>query len=53
MKYDSKTCKLLSVRALTKDVFDFVLEAPELAALANPGQFAQIASLRAPRMMSV
>ena len=42
MKYDSKTCKLLSVRALTKDVFDFVLEAPELAALANPGQFAQI-----------
>ena len=42
MKYDSKTCKLLSARALTKDVFEFVLEAPELAALANPGQFAQI-----------
>ena len=42
MKYDSKTCKLLSAQALTKDVFDFVLEAPELAALANPGQFAQI-----------
>ncbi len=42
MKYDSKFCKLLSARALTKDVFDFVLECPELAALANPGQFAQI-----------
>ena len=42
MKYDSKLCKLLSARALTKDVFDFVLECPELAALANPGQFAQI-----------
>lgn len=42
MKYDSKLCKLLSARALTKDVFDFALECPELAALANPGQFAQI-----------
>ena len=42
MKYDSKFCKLLSARALTKDVFDFALECPELAALANPGQFAQI-----------
>ena len=42
MKYDSKLCKLLSARALTKDVFDFVLECPELTALANPGQFAQI-----------
>ena len=27
MKYDSKPCKLLSVRQLTGDVFDFVLEA--------------------------
>ena len=42
MKYDSKLCKLVSARALTKDVFDFVLECHELAALANPGQFAQI-----------
>lgn len=42
MKYDSKLCKLVSSRALTKDVFDFVLECPELATLANPGQFAQI-----------
>lgn len=42
MKYDSTLCKLLSARVLTKDVFDFVLECPELAALANPGQFAQI-----------
>lgn len=42
MKYDSKLCKLLSVRKLTGDVFDFVLSAPELAAMAQPGQFAQI-----------
>ena len=42
MKYDSKPCKLLSVRQLTKDVFDFTLRAPELAALAAPAQFAQI-----------
>ena len=42
MKYDSKPCKLLSVRQLTGDVFDFVLEAPALAAAAQPGQFAQI-----------
>lgn len=42
MKYDSKPCKLLSAKALTKDVFDFVLSAPELAAVAQPGQFAQI-----------
>lgn len=42
MKYDSKPCRLLSARALSADVFDFVLAAPELAALALPGQFAQI-----------
>lgn len=42
MKYDSKPCKLLSARQLTGDVFDFVLEAPALAAAAQPGQFAQI-----------
>ena len=42
MKYDSKPCKLLSVRQRTGDVFDFVLEAPALAAAAQPGQFAQI-----------
>lgn len=42
MKYDSKPCRLLSAQALTNDVFDFVLEAPQLAAVAQPGQFAQI-----------
>lgn len=42
MKYDSKPCKLLSAQALTSDVFDFVLEAPQLAAIAQPGQFAQV-----------
>ena len=40
MKYDSKPCKLLSVRQRTGDVFDFVLEAPALAAAAQPGRFA-------------
>ena len=42
MKYDSQLCKLVSARALTQDVYDFVLECPPLAALARPGQFAQI-----------
>ena len=42
MKYDSKPCKLLSALQLTGDVFDFVLEAPALAAMAQPGRFAQI-----------
>lgn len=42
MKYDSKPCKLLSARQLNQDVFDFTLQAPELAALAVPGQFAQV-----------
>ena len=37
-----QACKLLSARQLTGDVFDFVLEAPALAAMAQPGQFAQI-----------
>ena len=37
MKNDSKPCKLLSVRQRTGDVFDFVLEAPALAAAAQPG----------------
>ena len=41
MKYDSQLCKLVSARALTQDVYDFVLECPSLAALARPGQFAQ------------
>ena len=42
MKYDSQVCKLVSARQLTGDVYDFVLACPELAALASPGQFAQI-----------
>ena len=42
MKYDSQVCKLVSARQLSGDVYDFVLACPELAALASPGQFAQI-----------
>ncbi len=38
MKYDSKPCKLLSVRQLTGDVFDFVLEAPALVHPLHPQQ---------------
>lgn len=41
-KYDSKLCKLLKAEKLTADVYDFTLECPELAAKAQPGQFAQI-----------
>lgn len=40
--YDSKICKLIDVKKLTSDVYDFTLECPELAANALPGQFAQI-----------
>ena len=42
MKYDSKVCKLVKAGKLTADVYDFVLECPELAEKAISGQFAQI-----------
>lgn len=42
MKYDSKVCKLVKAGKLTADVYDFVLECPELAEKAVSGQFAQI-----------
>ena len=42
MKYDVKTCKLLKKRELTKDIFDFVVEAPEFAEVAQAGQFAHL-----------
>ncbi len=42
MKYDSKTGRLLKAQRLTADVYDFILDCPELAAKALPGQFAQI-----------
>lgn len=41
-QYDSKLCKLIKAEQLTADVFDFLLDCPELAAKAVPGQFAQI-----------
>ncbi len=41
-RYDTKNCKLIKAEKLTKDIFDFTLECPELAAKAQPGQFAQI-----------
>ncbi len=42
MKYDSKTGRLVKAERLTADVYDFILDCPELAAKARPGQFAQI-----------
>lgn len=41
-KYDSKVCKLVRADKLTADVYDFTLKCPELAAKAEPGQFAQV-----------
>lgn len=40
--YDTKVGKLGRAEALTADVYDFILECPELAKRAVPGQFAQI-----------
>ncbi len=40
--FDSRQCKLLAARELSPGIFDFTVSCPELAALAAPGQFAQI-----------
>lgn len=40
--YDSKVGKLVFVKQLAPDVYDFTVECPELAAKALPGQFGQI-----------
>ncbi|MCI9224344.1 MAG: dihydroorotate dehydrogenase electron transfer subunit [Acutalibacter sp.] len=40
--FDSRQCKLLAARELSPGIFDFTVSCPELAALAVPGQFAQI-----------
>lgn len=40
--YDSVLCGLVSAKELRPGIFDFQLECPELAALAKPGQFAQV-----------
>ena len=41
-QYDSILCPLAEKRELAPGIFDFWLECPDLAALAQPGQFAQI-----------
>ena len=41
-KYDSQRGKLLRADKLAADIFDFIVECPELAEKAAPGQFAQI-----------
>ena len=40
--YEAVTGKVLSVRRLTADVLDFMVECPTVAAKAAPGQFAQL-----------
>ena len=40
--FDSQLCKIVSAKALTADVFDFCVSAPQLAEQASTGQFAQI-----------
>ncbi len=40
--FDSRQCKLLAARELSPGIFYFTVSCPELAALAAPGQFAQI-----------
>lgn len=42
-KYDVRSCEILQRNQLTQDVFDVTVDAGELAKLARPGQFAQIA----------
>lgn len=41
-KYDVRECTLQSKSKLTADVYDFTVEAGELAQNAKPGQFAQL-----------
>lgn len=42
MKYDVKLCEILRRAEIAKNTFDFTVRAPELAAVAEPGQFAHI-----------
>jgi dihydroorotate dehydrogenase electron transfer subunit len=42
-KYDVRSCTILSKKRLTEDIYDITAEAGELAGIARPGQFAQIA----------
>ncbi len=42
MKYLQEICPILSKKQLTKLAFDVTVSAPQMAALAKTGQFAQI-----------
>ena len=42
MKYDVKLCEILRRAEIAENTFDFTVRAPELAAVAEPGQFAHI-----------
>lgn len=42
MKYDVQLCKILTKTEIANGIFDFTVQAPEMAAVAVPGQFAHI-----------
>ncbi len=42
MKYEVRQCRILDKKELAKGIFSFVVEAGELAEMAQPGQFANI-----------
>ena len=42
MKYDVQSCEILLKRELAPGIFDFLLDAEDFAAIAQPGQFAHV-----------
>lgn len=42
MKYDVMLCRIIQKKQITADIFDFIVEAGELAQIARPGQFAHL-----------
>ena len=42
MRYTQSSCAVLEKRALAQDVYSFTLHCPEIAAIAQPGQFVHI-----------
>ena len=42
MKFDVKTCRIISKQKIATDTYDFTLFAGELAQIAQPGQFVHI-----------
>lgn len=42
MKYDVKLCEIVRRAVIAEDTYDYTVSAPELAVVAEPGQFAHI-----------